>query len=174
MPTLPPPVTDTDLDRPDIRAAARAVVDDLATAGDLQPAGVSDPHRPRTRRLAVAAAAAAVAVGAGVGGYTLMAGGGPAESDVTAPAAAPAQASPPAPADVCQEVTAWLDADAGGDDAGAEVAFAQLVSYRDRALHGDDSELARRIEVLMAAIQTGDRLAAETAASEGFGGDACT
>ena len=75
MPTLPLPVTDTDLDTPDIRAAARAVVDDLAS-GDLAPTSLHEPDARRRPRIAVAAAVAAVVLGAGAAGYALTAGPG--------------------------------------------------------------------------------------------------
>lgn len=174
-PTLPPRLTDADLDRPDVRGAARAVLD-AVTADDLAlvPAGTVAPGRRRPR-LAVAAAAAAVALGAGTAGYALTAGGGPgADPGVTAaPAAVPEQAAPAAPADVCAEVTAWLRADLEGDADGANGSLAQLVAYGERALAGGDVELGGRIEAFVSAALSGDRLAVEAAASERFGGDAC-
>jgi hypothetical protein len=174
-PTLPPRLTDADLDRPDVRDAARAVLD-AVTADDLalMPAGTDAPGRRRPR-LAVAAAAAAVALGAGTAGYALTAGGGPrAEPGVTAaPAAAPEQSAPSTPADVCAAVSAWLQADLEADADGADSSVAQLAAYEERALSGGDEELGARIEAFVSAALSGDRLAAESVASANFGGDAC-
>jgi hypothetical protein len=173
QPTLPPPVTDGDLDRPAVRGAARAVLD-VVTADELASAPVGISPARRRPRVAVAAAAATIALGAGVAGYALTGGSAGTEQRETAiPAASPAQAAPPAPADVCEAVTTWLTSDLAGDTAGAEQAYAQLMAYRDRASDAGDENLALRIEAFMAAAQSGDRLAAETAASRGFGGDAC-
>jgi hypothetical protein len=136
MPTLPPTVTDTDLDRPDIRAAARAVVDDLTTA-DLEPLGARRVAKVRHRpRLVIAAAAATIAVGTGLAGYAVAGGTDEPGAVTLAPSPAPGQAAPPAPAEVCEAVTSWLRLDAAGDAREAELAHAQLVAYRDRAQAG--------------------------------------
>ena len=108
MSTIPPPVTDAELDRPDIRAAALAVVDDVTTA-DVEP--LDDRHLAEARRrprLAIAAAAAAIAVGTGLAGYALAAGSDEPRAVTLDPSSAPGQAAPPAPAAVCEAVTDWL------------------------------------------------------------------
>jgi hypothetical protein len=174
-------VADHELDDPEVHAAARALVDDLAA---IPPPLAPPRHRGRQ---AVAAAAAVVVLGAGVAGYALTAGSS-AETEVrgaVVPAAGPGQAAPVAPADVCRQVAAWLEADlAAADPAGTDQdrdvarataahALGRLEALRDRAIDAGDDNLARRIEVFMATAQSGDRLATEASASAGFGGDAC-
>ncbi|HZM41907.1 MAG TPA: hypothetical protein VFB94_22480 [Acidimicrobiales bacterium] len=174
-------VADHELDDPAVHTAARAVIDDLASI----PRSLTPPRRQGRR--AVAAAAAVVALAAGIAGYALTAGGSSKTElrETAVSAGGPGQAAPSAPADVCRQVTAWLEADlAAADPAGtdqdrdvgrarAALALAQLEGLRDLALDAGDEGLARRIEVFMATAQSGDRLATEASASEGFGGDAC-
>jgi len=208
LPTRPPPVTDTDLDHPDIRAAARAVVDDLASS-DLAPASLHEPGARRRPRIAVAAAVAAVVLGAGAAGYALTAGpgGDTTRSGVTSQApddqaqaeaeaeraaaeaaalaemqqaidqarAALAQAQAEALAQreegaptVCEQVGAWLDAEAAGDAATAQRALDGLLTWRDLATSGGDEELALRIESFVSPAAAGDRRTAEGRAADWF------
>ena len=174
-------VADHELDDPAVHAAARAVIDGVASI----PPSLAPPRRQGRR--AVAAAAAAVALGVGVAGYALTAGSRSETElrDTAVSAGGPGQAAPPAPADVCRQVTAWLEADLAAADptatdqdrdigrARAALALARLEGLRDVALDAGDEDLARRIEVFMATAQSGDRLAVEANASAGFGGDAC-
>jgi hypothetical protein len=210
LPTLPPPVTDTDLDHPDIRAAARAVVDDLASS-DLAPASLHEPGARRRPRIAVAAAVAAVVLGAGAAGYALTAGpgGDTTRSGVTSQApddqaqaeaeaeraaaeaaalaemqqaidqarAALAQAQAEALAQraegaptVCEQVGAWLTADAAGDAATAQQALDGLLTWRDLAVAGGDQEVAARIEAFVSPAAAGDRPTAEVQAANWFPG----
>ncbi len=210
LPTLPPPVTDTDLDHPDIRAAARAVVDDLASS-DLAPASLHEPGARRRPRIAVAAAVAAVVLGAGAAGYALAAGPGgdttrsgvtsqapddQAQAEAEAERAAAeaealaemrqaideARAAPGrrrrrrpwrsgtaacAPT-LCEQVGAWLSAEAAGDAATAQRALDGLLTWRDLATAGGDEELALRIESFVSPAAAGDRPTAEGQAADWF------
>jgi hypothetical protein len=131
MPTLPLPVTDTDLDTPDIRAAARAVVDDLAS-GDLAPTSLHEPDARRRPRIAVAAAVAAVVLGAGAAGYALTAGpgGDTTRSGVTSPA--PDEAAQAEAERAAAEAAALAEMRQALDEARAALAQAQAEALAER------------------------------------------
>lgn len=150
------PVTDRDLDRPEVRAAARALIEELPMpddptapkqAGDRPPLAIRparDPEagpaddlvvslpagadRPRRRgRVAVAAAVVAVALAVGSAAFLGGGDGGAPAGDVD-PAAGPAAATQQGdqPETACEWAWWWLDADLRGDQEGRDQATAGL------------------------------------------------
>ncbi|MBN2623063.1 MAG: hypothetical protein JXA83_06840 [Acidimicrobiales bacterium] len=179
------PVTDRDLDRPEVRAAARAVIEELpmpshptappATAGDRPPldtghAGGADagaPHdlvvgtparEPRRRRgrMTVAAAAAALAL-ALVSAAVVRGGDDGGEPTATGSVAAPGQ-SEEVPDTPCGWATSWLDADLRGDQEGRDRAVAGLAEFAAAHAEADDPYEAAAAEAYRAAMSAGDRL----------------
>jgi hypothetical protein len=161
-------VTDRDLDDPAVRAAALAVVEDLAT---IPP---SLAHRRHRARRAVAVAAACLFAAGAAAAYTAGSRPGTAKVDpaavtdstveTTIPERTPDPAEPVVVDSVCDPVLMWLAPDASLTDAQAAVSL--LHAYRKLTLAARDSQEAEQAQAMLAAVDAGDRRAVEDFASQ--------
>jgi len=159
-------VADRDLDDPAVRAAALAVVEDLAT---IPP---SLAHRRHPARRAVAVAAACLIAAGAAAAYTAGSRSGTAAVDPAAvtdstaasdPERTPDPAGPGVVDSVCDPVLMWLAPDASLTD--TQAALRLLHIYQKLTLAARDSQEAEQAEAMLAAIDAGDRGAVENFAS---------
>jgi hypothetical protein len=185
------PVADHDLDRPDVRATARTLIEELSmtapvstrpTAGVASPGWPANELDPETRtvipltptaaartrrgRRALAAAVVAAVVGLGSAMYVTRADSGDTpveETGVAGPAVAGQEADPPATA--CEWTTVWFLADDNDDADGRNRAIAGLAEMAAQAGAAGDEVTALRIETTMSPMSAGHRQAAEEAST---------
>ncbi|HEY7072168.1 MAG TPA: hypothetical protein VH479_18715 [Acidimicrobiales bacterium] len=159
-------VADHDLDDPAVRAAALAVVADLATI----PPSLSHP-RGRARRAVAVAAACLVTAGAAAT-YTVATGAGTATVD---PAAVTGPTTETLPGDasdidtVCDALRTWLAPEPATDvEKARRLAhiYSGLALYQYHAELADDTEQLAEGLALEAAVDAGDRRTVELFTSE--------